>query len=78
MQVNAVRELGTRMIVESDLNQVPYTHTYKVSRYTPAERPERIFNPVREAPNDLPNFQVDKHVRRMMAVERGWYVRRRS
>jgi hypothetical protein len=78
MQVNTVRELGTRMIVESNLYQVPFTHANKLPRYVPAESPERIVNPVRQLPHNFPNLQVHKHVRRMVTVERRWGVGRRS
>ena len=76
MQVDIVRILVVGMIVEMHLDEVALADADELARNMAAESPEGVADPIGEPPFELPHFEMDHDLGRVVAMDRRRHIRR--
>jgi hypothetical protein len=76
VEVDVVRILVVRVIVEMHFDEVTLADADELARHVAAEGPEGIAHAVGEPPLQFADFQVNDDLGRMIAVDRRGHVRR--
>ena len=67
MQIDVVRHLVVRVIVEVKLDVIAFAHANEPARNVAAKGPEHIIDAVREAFRHFLHLEIDDDLRRMLA-----------
>src|SRR5690606_6849029 len=76
VQVDVVRHLARRMILEMKLDRVALPYSNEAPGHRAAERPERVRHALGDFHVELDDFELDDDLRRIVAIRRGRHVRR--
>ena len=75
MQINVMRHLGIRMILQMKFHRVALTNTDETTRHRATESPEGVFHAFGNFHLDFPDFQLDDHLGWCCAACGRWHVR---
>jgi hypothetical protein len=78
VQVDVVRQLRGRVVVQVELDDIALAYADERSRDAAAVGPEGVFDAVGQAADDLKHLEVDDDARRILAGDRRRHMRRRS
>ena len=78
VQVDVVRHLVVRMVLQMELDRVALAHADEAAGHGAAEGPERVAHALGDLLLDLADFEFDDHLGRMSAVRRRRHVRGRG